>query len=143
MFKRETEFIMIDVLVFIHVWLFLGKVHYDVDSWMCTLWLTEATAAVESGMKAVVVERDGNASLSDEDRQRFYTVSSFMELCGLDPQEAKRLDAQDDEDDDDDDDDVVEDIDDGDDDLDDLDGEVDDEDDEVDAAEAEADETAA
>lgn len=41
---------------------------------------TEIQAALDAGMKAAVVDRKGNAPLSDEDRQRYNVVGSLEEI---------------------------------------------------------------
>ena len=41
---------------------------------------TEAEAAQQAGVYAVVVDRPGNAALTTEDRERFAVVTSLCEL---------------------------------------------------------------
>lgn len=40
----------------------------------------EVEAAIDAGMKALVVDRPGNAPLSAEDRQRFTVIETLDEL---------------------------------------------------------------
>lgn len=47
-------------------------------------YLTEATAANEAGFGTCLVSRDGNAALTDEDKQTFNMVNSFAELTSAD-----------------------------------------------------------
>lgn len=42
--------------------------------------LAEAKAAVEVGMKVVVVVRPGNAELAEEERSHYSLISSFSQL---------------------------------------------------------------
>jgi enolase-phosphatase E1 len=41
---------------------------------------TEIQAAKEAGMQAIVVDRPGNAPLSEADRQKFIIITSLDEL---------------------------------------------------------------
>ena len=40
----------------------------------------EVRAAIEAGMQAVVVDRPGNAPLSEDDQEEFEIVESFEQL---------------------------------------------------------------
>jgi len=42
----------------------------------------------------VVVVREGNTQLSDDDKQCFFTVTSFEELCSDDSHKAKRVEGE-------------------------------------------------
>lgn len=42
--------------------------------------VAEVAAALEAGLEAIVVIREGNAPLSDEDRRRFTTVTALNEI---------------------------------------------------------------
>ena len=44
--------------------------------------LSEAKAASEAGLKTVIVVREGNAELSEDDKKAYNTVSLFSELAG-------------------------------------------------------------
>ena len=54
----------------------------------------EAKAAADAGLKTVVIIREGNAPLSDEDKQSFFTVTSFTELCSSESPKAKRVEGE-------------------------------------------------
>ena len=44
------------------------------------VWLVEIRAAIAAGMEAVVVDRPGNAALTEKDREELIIVESLSEV---------------------------------------------------------------
>jgi hypothetical protein len=84
----------------------VGNINVWCVSRLIKIVLAEAAAAAEAGMKTSLVVREGNASLSEDDLQRFNIVATFDELaCDLDEEdfptkEARTEENGEDEDDD-------------------------------------------
>merc|ERR1711976_1092161 len=58
---------------------------------------SDAKAAADAGMKAILVEREGNAPLSEEDKANFETISSFSDLISSTEVPSKRTELENEE----------------------------------------------
>ncbi|KAH7393217.1 HAD-like domain-containing protein [Cadophora sp. MPI-SDFR-AT-0126] len=59
----------------------VGKKVEDISKWLfCSDRVEEVDAAREAGMQAVVVVREGNAALSEGDKERHVLIESFDEI---------------------------------------------------------------
>lgn len=58
-------------------------------SFKLIFFITEANAALEAGMSAVLVQRDAETTLTDEDKAKYKVIKSFADLP-LDTVSAKR-----------------------------------------------------
>lgn len=61
----------------------------NLDKWFTSLRVAEAEAAAKADLATCLLERDGNAPLSQHERQTFTVIPSFDELV-LPPQPHKK-----------------------------------------------------
>lgn len=62
-----------------------GKKVEDVGKWLfCSDRVEEVDAAKEAGMQAIVVVREGNAPLSEGDKERHVLIERFDEIGSVD-----------------------------------------------------------